>query len=277
MKTKLLFVLLIIPAALLMAGLGMSMANAGGLAKKGDKGPTALSASSMPSSTVKVIEEFNLDDPTKPYISAMALQKYAHSEIQTQVRQGIELSVANFRIEDELLVDACFPLPDKSDWRIWRAVARVEEETLLLSTIRPLEYGQTLANGKKRITTFPPGSYIQFEEVEADEVSDYVCETLGFRKPSTDVDLSNVTLVIESIGALPREGEVCSIYFNKVQAILESRKSGIKLDCAQDEWGERIRIIEKPVTMSQEEAEQIVSSDEFFTITGPWIFKGGVK
>jgi hypothetical protein len=33
-----------------------------------------------------------------------------------------------------------------------------------------------------------------------------------------------------------------------------------------------MQIVGKPETMSQEEAEQIVYSDEFYTVKGPWSF-----
>ena len=58
----------------------------------------------------------------------------------------------------------------------------------------------------------------------------------------------------------------------KIQQTFAERGIAIKLDCIEINGVMTMQIVSKPETMSQEEAEQLVYSDEFFTITGPWEF-----
>ncbi len=56
------------------------------------------------------------------------------------------------------------------------------------------------------------------------------CDTLTFVVPP-DADLSNATIVIDSIAATPREDEYCSVYMPKIQQAMLERGIGITLDC----------------------------------------------
>lgn len=38
-----------------------------------------------------------------------------------------------------------------------------------------------------------------------------------------------------------------------------------------------VMVVNKPASMSQKDAEKLVTSDEFFTTKGPWEFQGSVK
>jgi hypothetical protein len=58
----------------------------------------------------------------------------------------------------------------------------------------------------------------------------------------------------------------------KIQQTLTERGIAIALDCVDSNGVEVMQILSKPDTMSQEEAEQIVYSDEFYTVRGPWSF-----
>jgi hypothetical protein len=58
----------------------------------------------------------------------------------------------------------------------------------------------------------------------------------------------------------------------KIQQALNERGIAITLACNDVNGAMTMQIVSKPDTMSQEEAEQLVYSDEFFTITGPWEF-----
>jgi hypothetical protein len=97
------------------------------------------------------------------------------------------------------------------------------------------------------------------------------CDTLTFIVPP-DADLSNAAIVIDSIGAIPREGEYCSAYMPKIQQTLLERGIGIVLDCVDVDGVLTMQIMSAPPEMSQEQAEQIVYSDEFYTVKGPWSF-----
>jgi hypothetical protein len=97
------------------------------------------------------------------------------------------------------------------------------------------------------------------------------CDTLTFVVPP-DADLSNATIVIDSIAATPREGEYCSVYMPKIQEALLARGIGITLDCVDVNGVLTMQIVSMPPEMTQEQAEQIVYSDEFFAVKGPWTF-----
>jgi hypothetical protein len=84
--------------------------------------------------------------------------------------------------------------------------------------------------------------------------------------------LTNARISIDAIGALPREGDYCSVYLPKIQQVLSDRGTGIALDCVDINGTLTMQITNKPAEMSQEEAEQIVYSDEFYTLKGPWSF-----
>ena len=58
----------------------------------------------------------------------------------------------------------------------------------------------------------------------------------------------------------------------KIQQVLNERGIAITLNCSDVNGVETMQIASKPDTMSQEEAEQIVFSDEFYTVKGPWSF-----
>jgi hypothetical protein len=58
----------------------------------------------------------------------------------------------------------------------------------------------------------------------------------------------------------------------KIQQVFNERGVAITLACNEVDGRATMQIVGKPDTMSQEEAEQLVYSDEFFSITGPWEF-----
>ena len=159
--------------------------------------------------------------------------------------------VANRAWRDGKQVNAevCFTLPDGSDWSVWGASLQYSDVTIfdfstsLLSIQTPVE-GQ-------------PG---------------FRCDTLSFQNVPPDADLSSVMISVDSIAAPPRPEEYCTIYMPKIQQALDERATGILLGCVDSGGVQVMQIISKPDAMSQEEAVQIVYSDEFYTVKGPWSF-----
>ncbi len=145
--------------------------------------------------------------------------------------------------------DVCFTLPDTSDWTIWAAhldyAGQVNDQfsASMLSK-------QDAANGQ-------PGQR---------------CDTLGFYV-APDADLSSATLTVESLGAPPAPGEYCSLYMPKIQQTLTERGIAISLDCTDVNGALTMKIVSKPASMSDEDAQKIVYSDEFYTVKGPWTFQ----
>ena len=81
-----------------------------------------------------------------------------------------------------------------------------------------------------------------------------------------------LTITVDAIAAQPRAQDYCTIYLPKIQQALTDRGIAITLNCADVNGVQTMLIVSKPDTMSQEEAEQIVFSDEFYTVRGPWSF-----
>ena len=98
------------------------------------------------------------------------------------------------------------------------------------------------------------------------------CDTLSFFNVPPDADLSNVTVTVDAIAAQPLAEDYCTIYMPKIQQALEERGIAITLNCADVNGVQTMQIASKPDTMTQEEAEQLVYSDEFYTVKGPWSF-----
>jgi hypothetical protein len=163
---------------------------------------------------------------------------------------GIEVRADRaWRDGKQVNVDVCFTLMDTSDWSIWGASLQYPDGSIL-------DFGTTLLS-------------IQ-EPVEGQ--SGQRCDTLSFLNVPPDADLSSVTVTVDAIAAQPRAEDYCTIYMPKIQQTLAERGVAITLNCADVNGVLTMQIASKPETMSQEEAEQLVYSDEFYTVKGPWSF-----
>jgi hypothetical protein len=145
--------------------------------------------------------------------------------------------------------DICFTLPDASDWSVWGA---------------SLQYADAVV--------FDFSSTLLSIQVPVEGQSGFRCDTLSFQNVPPDADLSSVTISVDSIAAPPRPEDYCTIYMPKIQQALDERGAGIVLGCVDSNGVQVMQIMGRPDTMSQEEAEQIVYSDEFYTVRGPWSF-----
>ena len=146
-------------------------------------------------------------------------------------------------------VEICYTLPDASDWSVWSA-------SLQYVDVVVFDYSSTLLSIQEPVEGQPG----------------FRCDTLSFQNIPPDADLSSVTVSVDSIAAPPRPEDYCSIYMPKIQQTLDERATGIVLGCVDSNGVQVMQILVKPETMSQEEAEQIVYSDEFYTVRGPWSF-----
>ena len=174
----------------------------------------------------------------------------APENASSQSVSGFEVQYQSARREGkQVFVEVCFTLPDNSDWTIWNAHLEYAGQALS-------EFGTTL------VSTREP----------ADGQPGLRCDTLQFYVPP-DADLSAAALTIESLAAPPREGEYCSVYLPKIQQAMVERGTGITVGCADVDGVPSMQITGKPEAMSQQEAEQIVYGDEFYTVSGPWTFK----
>jgi hypothetical protein len=167
-----------------------------------------------------------------------------------QTSSGIEVRADRaWRDGKQVNVDVCFTLLDASDWSIWSASLQYPGASLV-------DFGSTM---------------VSLQE-PTEGKSGMRCDTLSFLNVPPDADLSNVTVTIDAIAAQPRAEDYCTIYMPKIQQALNERGVAITLNCADVNGVQTMQIASKPDTMSQEEAEQMVYSDEFFTVKGPWSF-----
>jgi len=185
-----------------------------------------------------------------PFIAESYPTAAADSISPNQVVSGIDVRVERAWQEGkQIYADVCYTLPDTSDWTIWNANLKYADVVLN-------EYGATLLSSQEPTGDGQPGLR---------------CDTLEFYVPP-DANLSTVTVSIEAIASFPRQEDYCAIYMPKIQQSFIERGIAITLECNDVNDVVTMQIISKPETMSQEEAEQLVYSDEFFTVKGPWEF-----
>ena len=182
-------------------------------------------------------------DPSYPTMESKAVNSLATSS-------GIEVRADRaWRDGKQVNVDVCFTLLDAADWSISSATLQYPGGSVL-------DFGTTMLSVQ--------------EPVEGQ--SGQRCDTLSFLNVPPDADLTNVTVTVDAIGAQPRTEDYCTIYMPKIQQTLTERGVAITLNCLDVNGVQTMQIASKPDTMSQEEAEQLVYSDEFYTVKGPWSF-----
>lgn len=167
-----------------------------------------------------------------------------------QTSSGIEVRADRaWRDGKQVNVDVCFTLLDASDWTVSSASLQYPGGSLI-------DFGSTMLSLQ--------------EPIEGQ--SGLRCDTLFFLNVPPDADLSNVSVTIDAIAAQPRAEDYCTIYMPKIQQAMTERGLAITLDCPDINGQRTMQIASKPENMTQEEAEQNVYSDEFFTVKGPWSF-----
>ena len=187
--------------------------------------------------------------PATAYIDPSYPSAQVELATPNQTASGIEVRMQRAAVEGKNVnADVCFTLPDTSDWAILSA-------SLNYAGTVAQEFGTTL---------------VSLQE-PANGQTGLRCDTLTFVVPP-DADLSNATIVIDSIAAIPREGEYCSVYMPKIQQAMLERGVGIVLDCADVNGLLTMQLMSIPPEMTQEQAEEIVYSAEFYSVKGPWSF-----
>ena len=168
----------------------------------------------------------------------------------SQLTSGIEVRADRaWRDGKQVNVDVCYTLLDASDWSVSGA-------TLLYTDVTVFDFASTLVSLQ--------------EPLEGQ--AGLRCDTLSFLNIPPDANLASVVITVDAIAAPPRAEEYCSIFMPKIQQSLDERGVAIVLGCVDSNGVQVMQIVSKPDSMSQEEAEQLVYSDEYYTVKGPWSF-----
>ena len=185
-----------------------------------------------------------------PYIAPSYPTAEAEVLTTNQLAGGVDVRVDRaWQDGKQLNAEVCFTMPSDTDWSIWKASLQ------FAGNVIP-DFGATLLSLRE----------------PADGQPGERCDTLNFFVPP-DADLTNTTSTIEAIAAPPREGEYCDVYMSKIQSTLQARGVAITLECLPDANGMlNMQITSLPADMTQEQAEAVVYSDEFYSISGPWVF-----
>jgi len=182
-------------------------------------------------------------DPSYPTMEAAPVAPVKTSS-------GIEVRVDRaWRDGKEVHADVCFTLPDTSNWSIQNASLQYAGGSVI-------DFGSTLLSLQ--------------DAVEGQ--SGLRCDDLSFFNIPPDADLTSAIITVDAIAAPPFGEDYCSILMSKIQQTLFDRGIAIQLGCVDSDGGQVMQILSRPASMSQEEAEQIVYSDEFYTVKGPWSF-----
>jgi hypothetical protein len=190
-----------------------------------------------------------------PQVLATPEINQAYPTVQA-IQSNTSLTVSGFTVNlqrawrdgKQVYADLCYTLPDNSDWTVWNA---------------HFDYaGQAVSEFSSAMLNKQDAKQSQ---------AGIRCDELGFYVPP-DADLSSASLTIQSLGAYPSQDEYCSLYLPKIQQALNERGVAITLNCVDVNGAKTMQITSKPNNMSQAEAEQMVYSDEFYTVSGPWTF-----
>lgn len=205
----------------------------------------------------------------------------------TQKVNGILVTADNFRRENnKLLLDVCYEFPTNLDWTIWDAhLDDGVSGSLAWDKADPIIIRDPPVDGKQKVTPFERTQVgVKVGEPRWEDASDTTmglrCDTLYFDGVS-EVS-THLTFTLDAIAAYPSEGEECDpAYLAKYQAALDARNIGIKVDCRHEEYTSGVEVLDKPASMSLDEAENILHSNDLFLdlrgIRGPWVFEYEIK
>lgn len=187
--------------------------------------------------------------PSVPSVNEAYPTNQAAQSAATQSVSGFTVTMERaWRDGKQVNAAVCYSLPDASDWTIWQA---------------SLTYGD-------QTTSEFSSAFVSRQDASGGQPAQR-CDQLSFFVPP-DADLSAAQLSIDSLGAYPSNEEFCSMYMPKIQQAMDSRGTGIKVDCVDVNGTPAMQIVSKPANISQDQAEQMVYSDEFYTVKGPWTF-----
>lgn len=205
--------------------------------------------------------------------------------VQQQVAGGLTVEASDLRFEEDeagsvtVLLDICFPMPTNNvNWTIYAA-------TLSYSGFVVGDYGTTpieilLVNPDRTamVYEYANNQFTTFERPALESETSHRCDTVYFWGQPKEVVDSELNIAILALSADPTEGQTCtSDLVAQAQEAMDARAEGIILGCSDDGSGYAgITMIQIPDEISQDAADQIFFSNEFyldtFGLVGPWVF-----
>lgn len=244
------------------------------------KAKNALAEDANTATPQSEVESYPTTEPQEITVSEQILQQYVETEIFTAFNNGISFSISNFRIEDnKFKVDSCFQTPTQDEWQYFGAHIFFEDGSVVhMNGGTTFSKVLTLQNGQVIFTTFlgdPP--QLLSKEIEPNTIADYRCDTLIFNLGEITPTL-RFEMKIDAIMLIPNESEGCLQFSEQVREVLKQKEVNIEFECKQGDFSSQFVITKKPDSLSQEEAQSIVSSAyrEIRTVQGPWVFSGEI-
>ena len=247
---KLIIVLVVSASLFFFTMVGKTLSSSKSPIQQNDKLPTLAYVGHTVRPTIAVVNT-NTIIPPKPVETDTITPELTINPILklSQTVNGIEIHASNIRREtNKLTTDICFQMPNNEDWMINQIALRYEGKEIKDwegSLIEPILPATITQLGRR-------------------------CDAVSFNL-SDNTSLSEFTIIVFSIYAPPREGETCE-RINYVQKKLDEQLSGIKVKCQEINGLATYQVLAKPASMSEDEVRKVVSSNEFFTIEGPWEF-----
>lgn len=216
----------------------------------------------------------------EPGTEALVVEVTAIRENNPQHINGIEMTASNFRSEGgTIFVDVCYTIPDNRDWAVKDAVIQLKEKTRKLTGGSLIELVHWPVDGKQKVYDFRKTNpdEIVVDVTASEKNVPHRCDEIYFEKIGSDADLSNISLVVSTIYAHPRETDYCDVnYLANVHQAFAAKNLDIKVQCLSDESIVGLEIVEIPAGLSMDEAQNALSDEDFLIdlhgIRGPWVF-----
>lgn len=168
-----------------------------------------------------------------------------------QTANGVEFTASNFVVRhSQLYANVCYQQPGMGVWDVHAAT--LDYRTGSTSNLAVHETYLYLAS-------------------EAGQMGRR-CLALEFELPS-QADLARLTLTVHKIRMVaPAEGRECAVYSARLEQALSVREAGITAECMQQPGGVQMRVVTRPESISQAEAEALIGRAISGEVEGPWVF-----
>ncbi len=192
----------------------------------------------------------SLDSQMSIDINPMAINMSpgSSSDVTKQQVNGIEIEIVGKQVMDNfLLADICFQLPDDKDWLLGN---------------RPEDIVLTIGDN-----TISHSGWSAIDLKTNDNGSKIRCDQVKFPLSGQE-DLSSFVITVNHLITSMPESPDC----DKAQAKLDKKNTGIKIKCSRTDSSFSYQITQKPENISDYEVQRSIVIALSETIDGPWVF-----